>query len=72
MKETVTIRSAAVQDTAIMLEIYAPYILESAVSFETELPTMEEFQKSRNVSIQYSVAGGDEAQKLADKSSAES
>jgi len=30
--------------------------------------TMEEFQSSRNVSMQYSVAGGDEAQKLADKS----
>jgi len=29
--------------------------------------TMEEFQKSRNVSMQYSVAGGAEAQKLADK-----
>ena len=27
-----------------MLEIYAPYILESAVSFEMELPTIEEFQ----------------------------
>lgn len=34
--------------------------------------TMDEFQKSRNVSMQYSVAGGEEAQKLADKSSAES
>jgi gallate dioxygenase len=31
--------------------------------------TMEEFQKSRNVSMQYSVAGGDEARKLADESS---
>lgn len=30
--------------------------------------TLEEFQKSRNVSMQYSVAGGKEAQKLADKS----
>jgi gallate dioxygenase len=29
--------------------------------------TMEEFQASRNVSMQYSVAGGDEARKLADK-----
>ena len=33
--------------------------------------TMEEFQASRNVSMQYSVAGGDEAQKLADKSAEE-
>ncbi len=31
--------------------------------------TLEEFQRTRNVSLQYSVAGGDEAQKLADKSS---
>lgn len=30
--------------------------------------TMDEFQASRNVSMQYSVAGGEEAQKLADKS----
>ena len=29
--------------------------------------TMEEFQRTRNVSLQYSVAGGDEAQKLANK-----
>lgn len=30
--------------------------------------TLEEYQASRKVSLQYSVAGGDEAQKLADKS----
>lgn len=33
--------------------------------------TMAEFQASRNVSMQYSVAGGDEARKLADKAAAE-
>jgi len=33
--------------------------------------TMEEFQASRNVAIQYSVAGGDEARKLADQAAAE-
>jgi hypothetical protein len=33
--------------------------------------TMEEFQASRNVAMQYSVAGGDEAQKLADKAAKE-
>jgi gallate dioxygenase len=31
--------------------------------------TLEEFQKSRNVSMQYSVAGGEAAKKLADRSS---
>jgi len=30
--------------------------------------TLAEFQKTRNVSMQYSVAGGDAAKKLADKS----
>ena len=29
--------------------------------------TLEEYLSTRNVQIQYSVAGGDEAQKLADK-----
>jgi len=33
--------------------------------------TMEEFQASRNVAMQYSVAGGDEAMKLADKAAAD-
>jgi gallate dioxygenase len=33
--------------------------------------TLEEFQKTRNVSMQYSVAGGDAARKLAQKSKAE-
>ena len=33
--------------------------------------TMEEFQASRNVAMKYSVAGGDEAQKLADKAADE-
>jgi phosphinothricin acetyltransferase len=43
LKGRITIRSADQQDTEKMLEIYAPYILDSTVSFETEVPTLEEF-----------------------------
>jgi phosphinothricin acetyltransferase len=39
----VTIRMAVDRDTPEILEIYAPYILNSTVSFETVLPTPEEF-----------------------------
>ena len=44
MKGRIIIRSANQLDTEKMLEIYAPYILNSAVSFETEVPLPEEFQ----------------------------
>ena len=45
MKGRIIIRSADQQDTEKMLGIYAPYILESTVSFETEVPLPEEFQQ---------------------------
>ena len=45
MKGRIVIRSANRQDTEKMLEIYAPYILNSTVSFETEVPTREELQR---------------------------
>lgn len=48
MKGRIIIRSANRQDTKKMLEIYAPYILNSTVSFETEIPTREEFQHRVN------------------------
>ena len=37
------IRDAEEQDTARLLEIYAPYVTETAVSFEYESPSVEEF-----------------------------
>lgn len=45
MKSRIVIRSANQKDTERMLEIYAPYILNTTVSFETEVPTREEFQQ---------------------------
>lgn len=39
------IRKAERSDAAELLAIYAPYVRETAISFEYEIPTVEEFQK---------------------------
>jgi phosphinothricin acetyltransferase len=39
----VVLRNARASDAAGLLEIYRPYVLETAVSFETTPPTLEEF-----------------------------
>ena len=39
----ITIRPATVQDTPALLAIYAPYITDTAVSFEYDVPSVEEF-----------------------------
>jgi len=38
------IRVAREADAAAMLAIYAPYVRDTAISFETEPPSEEEFQ----------------------------
>ena len=38
-----TIRVATADDACILAEIYAPYVLDSVISFETVPPTVEEF-----------------------------
>jgi len=38
------IRIATKEDATAMLEIYAPFILKSGITQETEVPTVEEFQ----------------------------
>lgn len=40
---TVTIRIATPEDAASLLAIYAPYIADTAVSFEYDVPSVEEF-----------------------------
>ena len=42
-KDAVTLRVARPQDGPALLEIYRPYVEETAISFETETPTAEEF-----------------------------
>ncbi len=41
--EALSIRVAAVADAAALLEIYRPYVEDTAVSFETSVPAVEEF-----------------------------
>ena len=39
----IRIRAASPGDAAELLEIYAPYVRETAISFEYEVPALEEF-----------------------------
>ena len=43
MPDTPTIRSAVEADAAALLAIYGPFVESTAVSFETVVPTVEEF-----------------------------
>ena len=48
------IRHAAEQDLPAILEIYAPYVLTTTVSFEYTVPTPEEFsQRFRDITAQF-------------------
>ena len=40
----VSIRTATVDDAAALLAIYTPYVLKTAISFELEPPSVEEFR----------------------------
>lgn len=55
MKEkNITIRVATVEDAAELLEIYKPYVTDTAISFEYEVPTVEEFtERIRNILKKY-------------------
>ena len=44
MNSTVTIRLATPEDAAEILKIYAPYVVNTAISFEYEVPSEEEFR----------------------------
>lgn len=41
---SITIRTAALDDAAALLAIYAPYVEQTAITFEYEVPSLEEFQ----------------------------
>lgn len=45
MQSEIRIRTATVRDAGDLLEIYAPYVLHTAISFEYEVPSLKEFQK---------------------------
>ena len=41
---TITIRTAALDDAAALLAIYTPYVEQTAITFEYEVPSLEEFR----------------------------
>ena len=42
---SMTIRAACIEDAEEILAIYAPYILETAITFEYDVPSIEEFRQ---------------------------
>ena len=48
------IRTAKEEDAERLLEIYAPYVTDTAITFEYEVPTVDEFrQRIRNTLKKY-------------------
>ena len=48
------IEKVTVADTEELLEIYAPYVTDTAITFEYEVPSKEEFAKRiRNISAKF-------------------
>lgn len=45
MEQQVLIREATIEDAAAIRAIYAPYVEETAISFEYTVPTVEEFKQ---------------------------
>jgi phosphinothricin acetyltransferase len=44
MQDKLQIRLAAVGDASALLEIYAPYVTDTAITFEYDIPSLEEFE----------------------------
>lgn len=42
--DTITIRTANLDDAAALLAIYVPYVEQTAITFEYEVPSLEEFR----------------------------
>ena len=54
MNTELKIRDAQIEDAERLVEIYAPYITDTAVSFEYEVPTVDEFRdRIKNVKQKY-------------------
>ena len=54
MKDTIHIRTVVLEDTCKLLAIYAPYVTSTAVTFEYEVPSVDEFSKRiQNVQKKY-------------------
>ena len=54
----VTIRMAEEADAAALLSIYAPYVEKTAITFEYEVPTVQEFKNRITSNLKrYSLSG---------------
>lgn len=54
MNTNLIIREAKISDAKRLVEIYAPYVKDTAVSFEYKVPTVEEFEERiRNITEKY-------------------
>jgi phosphinothricin acetyltransferase len=51
MSSVVHIRAATPADAPVLLEIYRPYVETTAVSFELEVPSLEEFERRISVAV---------------------
>lgn len=45
MEKEITVRVATEDDAQALLELYAPYVEQTAITFEYEVPTVEEFRE---------------------------
>lgn len=45
MEKEITVRIATEDDAGVLLDLYAPYVKQTAITFEYEVPTVEEFRK---------------------------
>ena len=43
--ENVTVRTASAEDAERLLEIYAPYVKNTAITFEYYVPSVDEFRR---------------------------
>ena len=49
-----TVEKVSVEDAGELLAIYAPYVEKTAISFEYEVPSLEEFEgRIRDISSKY-------------------
>ena len=54
MNSNLIIRNANVSDAKSLVEIYAPYVRDTAISFEYKVPTVEEFEERiRHITKKY-------------------
>lgn len=54
MESQITIRPVTINDSDRLLEIYAPYVRETAITFEYEVPSLQEFKnRITNISSRY-------------------